>query len=147
MYRIAYCYVKNEHEALDITSQAIYKGYISFGNLKSNDRFDAWITRITINCALSHLKSKKRVVYLDQLEHYPTKDNALKIEEKLDLYDALNKLEPEEKSYIILKFFLDMRFRDMAEVLSLSENTVKTRYYRVINKLKNFLNDEEVFKL
>ncbi|MNN46353.1 RNA polymerase sigma factor SigV [compost metagenome] len=66
------------------------------------------------------------------------------LEEKMDLYDALDRLVPEERTYIILKFFVSLSFKEMAQVLSLSENTVKTRFYRIIKKLKNDLLEGEV---
>ncbi|MDQ0723068.1 RNA polymerase sigma factor (sigma-70 family) [Paenibacillus sp. W4I10] len=62
----------------------------------------------------------------------------------MDLYDALDRLVPEDRAYIILKFFGNMRFREIAEVLSLSENTVKSKFYRIINKLKMDLIEGEV---
>ncbi|MFD1990426.1 RNA polymerase sigma factor [Paenibacillus nicotianae] len=62
----------------------------------------------------------------------------------MDLYDAIDRLIPEEKSYIILKFFVDLSFKEISEVLSISESTVKTRYYRILKKLKVYLIEGEV---
>jgi RNA polymerase sigma-70 factor (ECF subfamily) len=61
----------------------------------------------------------------------------------MDLYEALEVLKPEERSFIILKFFEGQRFKDIAEVLSLSENTVKSKFYRILNKLKLQLTRKE----
>ncbi|GAB6928573.1 sigma-70 family RNA polymerase sigma factor [Paenibacillus sp. JCM 10914] len=145
LYRVAYCYVKNEQEALDIVSEATYKGYLAYERMITPQYFDSWMTRIVINAAIDHLGRRKRVTYMeDQTQDYAAAEHVVPLEEKLDLYDALDRLHPEEKTYIILKFFEDLRFRDMADVLSLSENTVKTRFYRIIGKLKSYLNEGEV---
>ncbi|WP_194540781.1 sigma-70 family RNA polymerase sigma factor [Paenibacillus sp. JZ16] len=148
LYRVAYCYVKNEQEALDIVSEATYKGYLAYDRMNTPQYFDSWMTRIVINAAIDHLGRKKRVTYMeDQTQDYAAEEHAVPLEEKMDLYDALDRLLPEEKTYIILKFFEDLRFREMADVLSVSESTVKTRFYRIIGKLKSYLIEGEVDSL
>ncbi|MEK3714068.1 sigma-70 family RNA polymerase sigma factor [Paenibacillus sp. FSL R7-0333] len=145
LFRKAYCYVKNEHEALEIVSEATYKGYLAFGRMKTPQYFETWMTRIVINTAIDHLNRNKRVTYMeDHPQSYTGDEHAVPLEEKLDLYQALDRLLPEEKAYIILKFFEDLRFRDMADILELPENTVKTRFYKIIGKLKAHLKDGEV---
>lgn len=145
LYRFAYCYVKNEQEALEIVSEAAYKAYLSFEKLKNPEYFETWVSRIVINCAMDHIKRKQKYTYMeDSAIEYASKEDSVSLEEKMDLYEALDRLMPEDKSFIILKYFEDQRFKDMAEVLSLPENTVKTRLYRILDKLKKHLIKEEV---
>lgn len=145
LYRLAYCYVKNEHEALDIVSEATYKGYLAFGKTDSITYFDSWMSRIVINTAIDYNRRNKRFTYIeDYTQEFVAESRGTTIEEKMDLYDALDRLIPEEKSYIILKFFANLSFKEIAEILSISENTVKTRYYRIIKKLKFYLLEGEV---
>ncbi|MGE6666305.1 sigma-70 family RNA polymerase sigma factor [Paenibacillus xylanexedens] len=145
LYRLAYCYVKNEQEALDIVSEAVYKGYIAYGKMESMTYFDSWMSRIVINTAIDHIRRNQRVTYMeDHTQEFVAPERGASVEEKMDLYDALDRLVPEDRAYIILKFFANMRFREIAEVLSLSENTVKSKFYRIINKLKMDLIEGEV---
>ncbi|XOI98623.1 sigma-70 family RNA polymerase sigma factor [Paenibacillus polymyxa] len=145
LYRLAYCYVKNEQEALDIVSEAVYKGYIAYGKMESMTYFDSWMSRIVINTAIDHIRRNQRVTYMeDHAQEFVAAERGASMEEKMDLYDALDRLVPEDRAYIILKFFGNMRFREIAEVLSLSENTVKSKFYRIINKLKMDLIEGEV---
>lgn len=145
LYRFAYCYVKNEQEALEIVSEATDKAYLSFGKLKNPEYFETWISRIVIHCALDHMKRNKKYTYTeDGAAEFAAKEDPVSLEEKWDLYDALDRLKPEDKAFIILKYFEDKRFKDMAEVLSLPENTVKTKLYRILGKLKKHLVKEEV---
>ncbi|MGQ8873730.1 sigma-70 family RNA polymerase sigma factor [Paenibacillus sp. TSA_86.1] len=145
LYRLAYCYVKNEQEALDIVSEATYKGYIAYGKMDSMTYFDSWMSRIVINTSIDHIRRSKQVTYMeDHAQEFAAPERGASTEEKMDLYDALDRLVPEDRAYIILKFFGNMRFREIAEVLSLSENTVKSRFYRIINKLKMDLIEGEV---
>ncbi|MGW9528233.1 sigma-70 family RNA polymerase sigma factor [Paenibacillus terrae] len=144
MYRIAYSYVKNQQDALEIVSEASYKAFLSYKKLESLDYVETWIARIVINCAIDHLRRKKKYTYIEDSQHSLTSaDSNISLEEKMDLYEALEVLKPEERSFIILKFFEDQRFKDIAEVLSLSENTVKSKFYRILNKLKLQLTKKE----
>ena len=59
-YRLAFCYVKNEHDALEIISEATYKGFINLGKLENPEFFDTWMSRIIINCAYDLLKKQKK---------------------------------------------------------------------------------------
>ena len=52
-YRMAYSYVKNEQDALDIVGEAVYKGLRTLGTLRQPDYFDTWMTRITDICSSS----------------------------------------------------------------------------------------------
>lgn len=65
-YRIAYAYVKNEQDALDIVSEATYKGLKSLHTLKSPEYFDTWMTRIIINTAADYLRKASRAVNLEE---------------------------------------------------------------------------------
>jgi RNA polymerase sigma-70 factor, ECF subfamily len=51
LYKIAYLYTKNENDALDIFQETLYKALSSIQNLKDEDYFSTWITRILINNA------------------------------------------------------------------------------------------------
>jgi len=57
LYRIAYSYVHNQHDALDIVQDAVYRAFVSIKNLKHAEYFNTWLVRIVINCALDKLRS------------------------------------------------------------------------------------------
>ena len=102
---------QNEQEALDIVSEATYKGYLAYERMNTPQYFDSWMTRIVINAAIDHLGRKKRVTYMeDQTQDYAAAEHAVPLEEKMDLYDALDRLLPEEKTYMILKFLKTCAF-------------------------------------
>lgn len=64
-YRIAYSYVKNEQDALDIVGDATCKALLNLRSLKNPEYFGTWMTRIVINCALDQLRRSSRVTFLD----------------------------------------------------------------------------------
>ena len=135
-YRLAYCYVKNEHDALEILSEAAYRGFIHLKRLEKPEFFDTWMSRIIINCACDLLKKQNRYDFHEPDDSLPAREEDLSVDDRLDLYQALDTLSPDEKSLIILKYFEDRSFREISSILNLPESTVKTRLYRIIGKLR-----------
>ncbi|WP_207747704.1 sigma-70 family RNA polymerase sigma factor [Clostridium butyricum] len=137
-YRIAYSYVKNEQEALEIVSDAMYKGLVHLKDLREMDYFITWMTRIIINTSLETLRKKSK---LTQYEDYMAE---VKVEEtgqdqNLDLYHAINMLDPDEKSYVILKYFEERTYREMSDILEMPQSTIKSKIYRSLEKMKSYL--------
>ncbi|WP_369809926.1 sigma-70 family RNA polymerase sigma factor [Gracilibacillus caseinilyticus] len=89
LYRMAYMYVKNENDALDIVQETIYKAYISMKKLKENQYFSTWLTRILINNALDFIKKNKRVIPIEEMEGLHTTE-VYQVEDHIDLVDAIN---------------------------------------------------------
>lgn len=138
LYRIAYSYVKNKDDALDIVQEAVYKAYISYNKLKDKKYQETWLVRILINTALDSLKKKKKVVNLDlsTIENITIDDNSDDINKKLDIEDALNSLNEKQRTVIVLKYFEDMKFDDIAKVLDCPISTVKSTLYRALKIMK-----------
>ena len=136
LYRLAFCYVKNQQDALDIVSESVYRGLRQLRQLQDADRFELWMQRIVVNAALDHLR-KHRCEPLP--EDLPAEETGASAEETMDLYHALDRLPPEDRSYIILRFFEERSFREMSCILDVPESTVKSRIYRILEQLKHCL--------
>ncbi|MEG0806683.1 MAG: sigma-70 family RNA polymerase sigma factor [Lachnospiraceae bacterium] len=136
-YRIAYCYVKNEQDAKEVLSEATYRGYCAMHQLKEVDYFETWMGRILINEAIRFLKrSKKFVEFEEEFYNEAVPDEYSKFEDSLDVYQLLDQVSPELKSLLIFKYFEQMSFKEIGELTNQSENTVKTKIYRILDKLR-----------
>ena len=145
LYCIAYSYVKNEQDALDIISEASCKGLLNLKNLDKAEYFFAWMTKIIVNTAIDFIRKNARFVTLPEEagggvgEAYLAGDVQMAEPDReslLDLYRALDTLEPEERTYIVLRYFEAYNFREIAEMLGMPESTVKSRAYRALGKMK-----------
>lgn len=135
MYRIAYSYVKNKEDALDVIQESVYKAYISIKKLKKKEQFDSWLIRIVINNSINLIRANKKSVNLE-IEIEDSKQGKYTIDEKLDLHSALNSLDNKYKEVIVLKYFESLKFKEIASILDIPVNTVKTNFYRGLDKLK-----------
>ena len=143
-YRIAYSYVKNEPDALDIVGEAACRGLVQLHSLRREEYFRTWMTRIVINCALDHLRRAGRTVSLDDAAPEPApQDAAFECEDTLDLYDALDVLTDRDKTCVTLRFFEQYSFVEIARILGEPETTVKTRVYRALKKMRAYLEKGE----
>jgi len=143
LYRIAFLYVKNENDALDIVQETIYKAFTSIETLREVKYFSTWITRILINNALDFLKKQKKILLSDEIDKINNLNNE-KAEDKIDLVNAVKRLKEPYKTAIILRFYKDFTIKQIANILDCPEGTVKTYIHRGIYKLKLDLGKEYV---
>lgn len=135
LYRLAYSYAGNEADALDIIQESAYRAMLNCGSVKRTEYIGTWIYRIVVNTATDMLRRKKRTVSVEIIEEQGCED---RISDQ-DLRKALKELDENDKAIIFLKFCEDLTFSEIAEVTGENENTVKTRYYRLMGRLRNKL--------
>ena len=148
LYRLAYCYVKDPQDALDIVGESVYRGLLHLHSLREREKFCAWMDRIVVHAALDRLRKQKPQEPWDEeaASSIPAAEKDLSIEEEIDLYGALDLLSPEDRTYIILRFFEEYSFREMGEILGKPESTVKSRMARILSRLRRQLDTREVRK-
>ena len=138
-YRIAFSYMKNEHDALDIVSEATCRGLTHIRALRDPSFFKTWMTRIVINTALESLRKSSRQILM--AEYPPMQYTAPDMEPEIafDLYDALDALGAGDNTFIILRYFEEYSIREMASLLELPESTVKSKTYRCLEKMRLYM--------
>lgn len=139
MYRLAYTYVHNENDAMDIVQDSVYKAIKNASKLKDHTYIKTWIWRIVINTALDFIRIQKKTVPLDESYEAPIEDHY----KDFDALNALNTLASKEKSIIVLRYFEDKKLEEIAEILDMNLNTIKSMLYRSLKKLKIELSEGE----
>ena len=137
LYRIAYSYVKNQEDALDIVSETVFKAYTTLATLKNPDYFYTWLTRITINSSINHIKKHSKVIPME----LAGVENDFVLSETdqestIDLYNAIDKLDENLKTVIVLKYLEDMTLSEVAETMERPLGTVKTFLNKALKELR-----------
>ncbi|UHA74894.1 sigma-70 family RNA polymerase sigma factor [Paenibacillus sp. 481] len=143
LYRMAYTYVRNKDDALEIVQETVYRAFISVHKLKQPQYFNTWLTKIAVNCAVDYVRKAKKTVYMDK-EHEGSYTPE-KREENMDLYEALDKLDEKSRTVLMLRYFEDMPIKEIADVLDTPLSSVKSIIYRGLEKLKINLGEREHF--
>ena len=145
-YRLAYSYVKNKENALDIVQESVLKALRSIDRLDEVNYMKTWLYRIIVNTAIDFIRKHQRVSTMedDKLEgHLPFSENELS---DLDLQGAVDQLPPMYKTIIILRFFEDLKIDEIAEITGDNVNTVKTRLYSALRKLRIEMGEEQLYE-
>lgn len=140
LYRLAYTYVKNPDDAMDVVQESAYKAIRGAGGVRSRGAIKGWLCRIVVNTAADLLRSRAREVPVDQVPETGREDTY----RDLDALRALETLEERERTVVVLRFFEDMKLQDIASVTGENLNTVKTILYRSLKKLKVQLSEGEL---
>ncbi|WP_342514184.1 RNA polymerase sigma factor [Sporosarcina sp. FSL K6-1522] len=141
-YRLSYSYVKNKENALDIVQESILKALRSIDRLDDISYLKTWFYRIIVNTAIDFIRKHQRMTVMDDdiLDiHLPQLEDEMT---DMDLQNAINQLPPKYKSIIILRFFEDLKIDEIAEVTGDNANTVKTRLYAALKKLRIEVGEE-----
>ncbi|GGD18546.1 sigma-70 family RNA polymerase sigma factor [Pontibacillus salipaludis] len=141
IYRISYTYVKNQNDALDVVQEVAYRSFKKMDTLKHPEYFKTWLIKMAITCSIDLIRKNKKVITIDtNYENYigtEDQDTALSI----TLHELLDKLNEEEKSIIILKFYQGYTFKEIADILEIPLGTAKSNMYRALQKLRNDLGE------
>ena len=139
LYKVAYSYVKNEQDALDIVQEAIIKGYKSFHKLQDIHYFSTWMTRILINTAIDFIRKTKDVILLepDWVDTGLNEENAAIM--AMDFEQIFTKLKPQQKTLLLLRFYYGYSISDISEIMDKPEGTIKSQLHRTLYQVKGML--------
>lgn len=140
-YRLAYSYVKDRDTALDVVQESIVKALTKAGSLRDPARVKTWFYRILVNESIDWYRRSQRLVPLeDRLEQEaaPETDHGA----RLDLYDAIERLNEKERTVVRLRYFEDLKLEEIAQVTGVNLNTVKTRLYKGLRHLKDWTEED-----
>jgi len=141
-YRIAYSYVGNEAEALDVVSDAIVKALEKGDSLKDRNAMATWAYRILVHAATDSLRKNKRVVYLDDVRQQDPGQPDVYL--NLDLMAALRRLPDAQRIVVVLHFLEQMTLDETAAALGEHLSTVKSRLYKALKILRLDLSGAQV---
>lgn len=145
--------VKDESDAADITQETFLKAWQHFNEYYSTKSFKSWILKIAKNTALDFLKKKKEIPFSDfsadeadelfeetiaDLEKNP-EELLIERENADQLNMLLQKLPDSQRIVIVLHIHEDMSFYEISEILEESLNTVKSRFHRGMNRLRELV--------
>ena len=126
---------------LDVVQESIVKALAKSDTLRRPEYLKTWFYRILLNESMNHHRRAKRLVPLEDtlLETpAPARDPG----ERLDLYDAIERLDWKEQTVVRLRFFEDMKLEEIARVTNTNLNTVKSRLYKSLRRLRELTEEE-----
>ena len=135
MYRIAVSMLQNEEDAADAIQETVLKCWQKIGQLKNDEYFQTWLTRILINQCKDILRERKKFVFVEDIPEIVHEDNYFTDEWK-ELLSSLSK-----KNRIVMELYYVDGFstKEIAEMLHITDMNVRTRMARGRRQLEQFL--------
>lgn len=152
LYVIARSRLECEEDVKDALQDTSLEVLASIDKLKNDDSFNAWISRILINKCNDIIKKKIKYCYSYEelsennpslIEYY---DNFIYVDSNMDLFSLVDFLPIEEQTIVVLYFSEGYTTNEIANILDMNENTVRTKVRRIKEKIqmkygKEYLND------
>lgn len=133
LYKLAYYYVKNENDAMDVLQDSIIKAFSNLNKLKDINVMDKWIKRIVINTSIDFIRKNNKLTNLSEEELISLKDSR---EDNSELLHCLDDLNPQLKTIVVLKYFHGYTINEIAEILELSVSQVKNKLHKSLEILR-----------
>ncbi|MFD1019226.1 sigma-70 family RNA polymerase sigma factor [Thalassobacillus hwangdonensis] len=150
---LAYSYVKDHSTAEDITQETFIKAHMKYDSFMGQSSIKTWLYKIAINACKDHLKSSyiRRVVskanpfnYIPSSDDTPEKEVIHKSEDH-QLMEQVLRLEDKYREVIVLYYYEEFDINELAHMMKVSPNTVKTRLRRARQILQHQLTSEGSF--
>ena len=149
----------NSSDAMDLMQEVFLGVYRNLHRFRGDATFSSWIFRIAHNKAVDMSRRKRLMTAppkfsteddADEFARFPGKEelepeNRLGHQEQnLRVLNMLNRLSSDQRSIVELKIFQSLTFDEIAELLDISANTAKTRFYSALKKLKAVSEEQNV---
>lgn len=145
LYNSVYRLCGHHHVTEEICQEAFCRAIEKIEDFKGKSQFFTWLYRIALNLTISHLRRNKKVKFYpieewhDEIFWRLPETSVLAEEESLIISQALNELNPDYKIAIVLHDVEDMQYEQIASMLNVSLNTLKSRIFRGRKILKEYL--------
>lgn len=139
-----------DHESSDdIAQETFVKVWKNLDKFKGESKLYTWIYRIATNEALTHLRKKKRRFFLSigdvenefvstlEADTYYSGD-----EIQLKLQKAILTLPEKQRLVFNMKYFEELKFREIAEVLEVTVGSLKAQYHHAVKKIEKYLKED-----
>lgn len=150
VYSLAYHYVGNEHDAMDISQEAFLRVYRFLPQFNEESRFSTWLYRVTSNVCKDYIRKRntRNEVPLTQEGdeesfsydvpdlRYNPEDVFQQKEMRQEICDGLRELSHDHREILVMRDVLGLTYEDIADALELEEGTVKSRISRARDKMR-----------
>ncbi|WHT49696.1 sigma-70 family RNA polymerase sigma factor [Sporosarcina thermotolerans] len=132
--------MKNEEDTLEAVQEVTYRAYEKIKTLRMPEYAKTWLIRIMMNHCHDVLQKRKRYVFdesIGELKGISDDFTYMEVEE------ALSHLSEKDRQLVHLKYLHDIKIKDIADMTSTPEGTVKTRLYKAVKLLRTFFDGKE----
>jgi RNA polymerase sigma-70 factor (ECF subfamily) len=147
MYNISFNILRNKFDAEEALAQTFLKIIENIEKISTLPcpQIEPYCVIILKNETMNIIRKGKKIIYVEDLDYFDHSEADYNIEEeyletvnKEQLLSCINKLSDDEKYFVHLRFVNEMRFKDISELLGITEEAAKKRSQRILKKLRSY---------
>lgn len=138
LYAIAIRILRDPDLARDAVQEALLNAWRDLRSLRDPDRLDPWLYRLVVRACYLEARNRRRTIGLTRLatirplaELPPT---------AVDDHDQLERgfrwLSPEQRTVVVLRYYLDLPLTDVAQIMAIPEGTARSRLHYAMSGLR-----------
>jgi RNA polymerase sigma-70 factor, ECF subfamily len=135
-YRLAALLLGNIADAEDATHDAAVLAWQRWPSLRDPERFGAWFQRILVNVCRDRMRRHRLRRIVPESEDRRSVDPFEGHAERTALRDSLDRLTPEHRVVVVLRFFADLTIDEIADRTGERSGTVKSRLHYALSELR-----------
>jgi len=159
VYSICYRYTNSKEDSLDLTQEVFIKIYRAFDSFEDNRELKPWISKITVNTCLNHIRTNKKFIQYENTgidtDLIDKNHKSTESTEDIMFYSDTKKIIESEvfkmpemiKMVFILRHFNKMSYTDIAKTMSIPLGTVKTNLFKSRRILKEALINRGIWEV
>ena len=140
--------VLTHDDANDVLQNTFLKAWNGLGSFQGEAKIGTWLSRIAINESLDFLRRNKHV--LSSSDEVPSVANALMADPYFDgseveamLQEAIAQLPDVQRTVFQLRYFEDMKYSEISQILHTSEGALKASYHIAVKKITEFFHSRD----
>ncbi len=135
-----FCLTHDSNISEELTQETFYKAIKKIDTYKGDCKISVWLCQIGKNLWYDYCRKNRKVVNEDEIPEMlsidTTEEQVVAREEKILLYQKMQKLDKETREVIYLRITGELSFKEIATILNKTENWARVTFYRGKNKLK-----------
>ncbi len=130
VYRIAYSYTGNKHDAEDIMQEVFLRYLGKLRSFSSPEHEKAWFLRVAVNCSKSFHNSawRRKIIPIEDCGELADSNEQNDCE--LPVFEAVMSLPPKQRLCVHLYYYEDLSIKQISETSGMPESTVKSHLFR-----------------
>ena len=138
--------VQNHEDANDVLQNCLLKIFRNIQKFEGKSQLFTWMYRIATNESITFLKSRKKKATASLESEESNWVNRLKADEYFDgnaaqlhLQQALNTLPDKQRTVFLLRYFDELSYQDISEILKTSVGALKASYHHAVKKIEHYV--------
>ena len=143
--RVARLYCQDADDRQDLFQEMVLQLWRAWPRYvpQPNAKLSTWLYRIALNVAISNLRQRTRrpaptALDAEALAVAQVPDSGFDADDRAQLYRAIARLSEVDKAFILL-YLEDRPYDEMADILGITQNNVRVKMHRVLEKLRQLL--------